>query len=118
MSTIISSLRTNHNFFISVIGSATLVCFLVVVPQMAWKSGLDEELLARRRSIMIDRDLRGRGIKDEDVLAAMGAIPRQLFVPERERVSAYEDRPLPIGDGQTISQPYMVAWMTELLELR
>jgi protein-L-isoaspartate(D-aspartate) O-methyltransferase len=67
---------------------------------------------------MVDRDLRRRGIKDERVLAAMGAIPRHLFVPGRQRSSAYEDRPLPIGEDQTISQPYVVAWMTELLELR
>jgi protein-L-isoaspartate(D-aspartate) O-methyltransferase len=62
--------------------------------------------------------LRGRGIKDERVLAAIGAIPRHLFVPERQRSSAYDDRPLAIGEGQTISQPYVVALMTELLELR
>lgn len=67
---------------------------------------------------MIDRDLRGRGIKDPRVLAAMEAVPRQLFVPENLRQLAYEDRPLPIGEDQTISQPYVVAYMSELLELR
>ena len=67
---------------------------------------------------MVERQVRQRGIKDERVLAAMGALPRHLFVPARYRASAYEDRPLLIGDGQTISQPYMVARMTELLELR
>lgn len=67
---------------------------------------------------MIDRDLRGRGIKDPRVLAAMEAVPRQLFVPENLRQLAYEDRPLSIGEGQTISQPYVVAYMSELLELR
>lgn len=66
---------------------------------------------------MVERQLRRRGIKDERVLAAMGRLPRHLFVPERQRGSAYEDRPLPIGEGQTISQPYIVALMTELLEL-
>jgi protein-L-isoaspartate(D-aspartate) O-methyltransferase len=71
---------------------------------------------ARRR--MIERDLRGRGIKDERVLAAMESVPRHLFVPEKWRASAYDDRPLPIGEGQTISQPYIVAFMTELLELQ
>src|SRR5262245_30681028 len=105
MSTITSFSRTKHNFFASVVVLAALVCFLVP-PQTAWQAGLDEESLARQRSVMIDRDLRGRGIKDDKVLAAMAAIPRHLFVPERERASAYEDRPLPIGDGQTISQPY------------
>lgn len=67
---------------------------------------------------MVERQLRQRGIRDAKVLAAMGALPRHLFVPERQRASAYEDRPLLIGDGQTISQPYIVAFMTELLELR
>ncbi|MGE5306286.1 MAG: protein-L-isoaspartate(D-aspartate) O-methyltransferase, partial [Alphaproteobacteria bacterium] len=70
------------------------------------------------RRTMIDRDLRGRGIKDPRVLAAMEAVPRQMFVPENLRRFAYEDRPLPIGEDQTISQPYVVAYMSELLELR
>ena len=67
---------------------------------------------------MVDRDLRGRGIKDARVLGVMDSIPRHLFVPEKLRSFAYEDRPLPIGEGQTISQPYIVAFMTELLELK
>ena len=66
---------------------------------------------------MIERDLKGRGITDPRVLAAMEAVPRHLFVPERQRVVAYADRPLPIGEGQTISQPYIVAVMAQLLEL-
>jgi protein-L-isoaspartate(D-aspartate) O-methyltransferase len=70
------------------------------------------------RRTMIDRDLRGRGIKDPKVLAAMEAVPRHLFVPENLRSLAYEDQPLPIGEGQTISQPYIVAYMSELLGLR
>jgi protein-L-isoaspartate(D-aspartate) O-methyltransferase len=67
---------------------------------------------------MVERDLRGRGIKDARVLAAMGSVPRHLFVPGPLQSAAYEDRPLPIGERQTISQPYIVAFMTELLELR
>jgi protein-L-isoaspartate(D-aspartate) O-methyltransferase len=66
---------------------------------------------------MVDRDLRTRGIKDARVLAVMESVPRHLFVPERLQSLAYEDRPLPIGEGQTISQPYIVAFMTELLQL-
>lgn len=73
--------------------------------------------LAPRR-VMIDRDLRGRGIKSERVLNAMDAVPRHLFVPDNLRAYAYDDRPLPIGQGQTISQPYIVALMSELLELK
>ena len=58
----------------------------------------------------------GRGIKDERVLAAMRTVPRHEFVPDAIRFSAYEDRPLPIGHGQTISQPFIVAFMTEQLK--
>ena len=66
---------------------------------------------------MVEVQLRGRGIADERVLEAMERVPRHLFVPASQRRSAYEDGPLPIGQGQTISQPYMVARMTELLRL-
>lgn len=66
---------------------------------------------------MVEEQLRGRDITDERVLAAMGRVPRHLFVPSAQRWSAYDDGPLPIGHGQTISQPYMVACMTERLRL-
>lgn len=72
----------------------------------------------RLRDMMVDHQLILRGIKDERVLAAMRKVPRHLFVPEFIRHSAYEDMALPIGENQTISQPYMVAIMTELLELK
>jgi protein-L-isoaspartate(D-aspartate) O-methyltransferase len=67
---------------------------------------------------MIQNDIKGRGVKDKKVLDAMARIPRHLFVEERLRERAYADYPLPIGDGQTISQPYVVALMTEALRLR
>lgn len=67
---------------------------------------------------MVERQLRRRGIADERVLAAMGRVPRELFVPEAFRADAYADRALPIGCGQTISQPFMVATICALLELR
>jgi protein-L-isoaspartate(D-aspartate) O-methyltransferase len=67
---------------------------------------------------MIETQLRRRGIMDAAVLAAMGAVPRHEFVSEKLRERAYEDAPLPIGDGQTISQPYIVAAMTAALRLR
>lgn len=76
-----------------------------------------EDSFAALRRTMVERDLKGRGIKDPRVLAAMEAIPRHEFVPEKQRAAAYEDRPLPIGAGQTISQPYIVAYMSEALEL-
>jgi protein-L-isoaspartate(D-aspartate) O-methyltransferase len=69
---------------------------------------------ARTRSRMVER-LREQGIRDETVLAAIGGVPRHIFVEEALAIRAYEDSPLPIGAGQTISQPYVVARMTELL---
>ncbi len=69
------------------------------------------------RQMMIDSQLRARGISDPRVLAAMQRVPRHEFVPEAYRNEAYEDQPLPIGEGQTISQPYVVALMLELLQL-
>jgi protein-L-isoaspartate(D-aspartate) O-methyltransferase len=66
---------------------------------------------------MVERQLRRRDVEDERVLAAMELVPRELFVPESMRDRAYEDAALPIGGGQTISQPYMVAKMCELLAL-
>ena len=66
---------------------------------------------------MVERQFRSRGIEDERVLAAMAGIPRERFVAGRERKRAYDDCALPIGDGQTISQPWIVATMAALLEL-
>jgi protein-L-isoaspartate(D-aspartate) O-methyltransferase len=71
----------------------------------------------KERLAMVAEQLRRRGIRDERVLAAMAKVPRHLFVPSGSQSEAYEDRPLPIGDGQTISQPYMVAIMTQSLNL-
>ena len=67
---------------------------------------------------MVEGQLRRRGIHDERVLAAMGEVPRERFVPESERRRAYRDGALRIGEGQTISQPWIVACMAQLLELR
>ena len=67
---------------------------------------------------MVDRQLRRRGIDDERVLAAMNEVPRELFVPEDMRDRAYRDGALRIGEGQTISQPWIVACMAQLLELQ
>jgi protein-L-isoaspartate(D-aspartate) O-methyltransferase len=78
---------------------------------------LSDAEFARLRHQMVDDQLRGRGLTDTDVLAAMEKVPRHLFVPPAQRHIAYTDGPLPIGSGQTISQPYMVARMTELLRV-
>jgi protein-L-isoaspartate(D-aspartate) O-methyltransferase len=69
------------------------------------------------RARMVDRQLRRRGVADEIVLSAMGRVPRERFVPEAVRGLAYEDGALPIGHGQTISQPFMVATICSLLAL-
>ena len=74
--------------------------------------------LAERRARMVEQQLRSRDVVDERVLAAMGRVPRELFVPPGLRDRAYEDAALPIGAGQTISQPYMVARICEALELK
>jgi len=70
------------------------------------------------RSRMVERQLRRRGIGDERVLAAMGEVPREEFVPERYRSRAYADSALPIGEGQTISQPWIVAAICQALALK
>ena len=71
----------------------------------------------QKRQAMVENDIKGRGIKDKKVLDVMGRLPRHLFVDEGLRNRAYADYPLPIGAGQTISQPYVVALMTEALRL-
>jgi protein-L-isoaspartate(D-aspartate) O-methyltransferase len=81
------------------------------------KSGFPFDALAAERHTMIDMQIRKRGVSSVRVLEAMAAVPRHEFVPAQFRSDAYADKPLPIGEGQTISQPYMVAAMTEALEL-
>jgi len=75
------------------------------------------DLFQREREMMVETQIKSRGIEDLLVLDAMRKVPRHIFLPEFERGSSYYDGPLPIGHGQTISQPYIVAYMTELLEL-
>ncbi len=77
---------------------------------------LEQDWAARRKE-MVDAQLRARDIRSERVLGAMLDVPRHLFVPESERDRSYDDSPLPIGYGQTISQPYIVAFMTEALDV-
>lgn len=78
---------------------------------------LAEDVWARQREAMVQQQIRARGVKEARVLEAMRRVPRHEFVPQEQRRFAYEDRPLPIGEGQTISQPYIVALMTELLRV-
>lgn len=79
---------------------------------------ISEERLTSLRERMVREQIEARGVRDERVLKAMRDLPRHFFVPPDLVREAYQDNPLPIGSGQTISQPYMVAWMTELLALK
>jgi len=89
---------------------AAVAACLAALPEEGGFAGVRQKMVAEQ--------IRARGVTDPAVLAAVAAVPRHLFVPGGERGGAYDDRPLPIGSGQTISQPYIVALMTSLLEIR
>jgi len=91
---------------------------LTVALAAAWAGSSDTGDLDALRARMVEEQIEARGVSDPRVLEAMRRVPRHRFVPGRLRAQAYEDRPLPIGSGQTISQPYVVAVMTELLDLQ
>jgi protein-L-isoaspartate(D-aspartate) O-methyltransferase len=99
--------------------SVAAICYLGAMPGGAQSAAADpaQEAMKARRLAMVEGQIRARGIADGRVLSAMADVPRHLFVPESYRSQAYEDYPLPIGSDQTISQPYIVALMTSLLEL-
>lgn len=78
----------------------------------------DDEYCRKLRESMVENQIIARGVRDRRVIEALRSIPRHLFVPASTIERAYSDTPLPIGEGQTISQPYMVAWMIELLRLQ
>lgn len=88
--------------------------FLLSFPVLSTE---DPRLIAARQR-MVERDLKGRDIKDPKILEIMGRLPRHLFVERSLRNQAYADHPLPIGEGQTISQPYIVALMTQVLQVK
>lgn len=81
-------------------------------------SAREEIDFTRLRETMVTRQIMDRGVNDPDVIKAMRKVPRHLFVPQKNRAFSYADHPLPIGEGQTISQPYIVAFMTEALKLK
>ena len=87
-------------------------------PYTSQRPQASDEPYASRRAAMVVEQIQNRGVKDARVLAAMRDVPRHFFVPDGLRPQAYEDRPLPIGQGQTISQPFIVAYMTEALAVR
>jgi protein-L-isoaspartate(D-aspartate) O-methyltransferase len=93
------------------------ILFSLAFPASLAYSSEDPGLSQARRR-MVERDLQGRDIRDPKVLEIMGRIPRHLFVEPSLRGKAYADYPLPIGEGQTISQPYIVALMTQILQVQ
>lgn len=97
-------------------GMLALAVWMVFRPGGADR--LAPDLFEQARNRMVDESIASRGVKDPAVLRAMRTVPRHEFVPPEYLDQAYDDHPLPIGYGQTISQPYVVAWMTELLELK
>ncbi|MGB3977133.1 MAG: protein-L-isoaspartate(D-aspartate) O-methyltransferase [bacterium] len=94
-----------------------VICLMLVFFGCSWAEEMKSGYLEARMQ-MVKTQLIDRGIKDERVLSAMRRVERHLFVPEKYRNQAYADMPLPIGEGQTISQPYIVAFMTEILKLQ
>ena len=81
-------------------------------------SAAEDPSYLRERQEMVERQIAARGVSDQNVLRAMGTVPRHKFVPQNMRPYSYEDNPLPIGHDQTISQPYIVAYMTEALKVK
>jgi protein-L-isoaspartate(D-aspartate) O-methyltransferase len=88
------------------------------VPLITFRKKEDSSARAEERFSMVENQIKNRGVRDEKVLEAMRKVPRHLFVPAEYQGQAYGDYPLPIGYNQTISQPYIVALMTELLEIK
>ncbi|MBH30472.1 MAG: protein-L-isoaspartate O-methyltransferase [Candidatus Marinimicrobia bacterium] len=89
------------------------IAFLALTLQIA---GQDKNEYSVQRTTMIEKQIVSRGVTDEEVISVMTDVPRHLFIDESQWPIAYSDGPLPIGHGQTISQPYIVAFMTELLQ--
>jgi protein-L-isoaspartate(D-aspartate) O-methyltransferase len=109
-------------FFLFELRAGALLFALVLCVALAGSLSVvkadDSENFIHKRSQMVDNQIKDRGIVDLETLRAMSTVPRHLFVPEYLRRQAYADGPLPIGHGQTISQPYIVAYMTEILHIK
>jgi len=98
--------------------SSKLALALLIIFSIILLSLGEEDVYTRERKAMVRNQLASRDITDKKILEAMGEVPRHLFVSSELRGQAYEDHPLPIGEGQTISQPYIVALMTQHLDLK
>jgi len=98
-----------------------VMIFLSLWPFFLWAApapGTEDAAFKAARQRMVDKDLKGRDIADPQVLEILGRVPRHLFVEKSLQRQAYADHPLPIGEGQTISQPYIVALMTQILRIK
>lgn len=102
---------------IRVLVLAILFCVVRTALPLSVKSD-DTDRFVKKRQQMVAEQLKGRDITDLKILRAMSTVPRHLFVPDFLQRQAYTDGPLPIGHGQTISQPYIVAYMTEILHIK
>ena len=105
-----ASLRETHPF--SRFNTTLFPLFLIILLSPWACSAGEREVSVRLRERMVNEQIVDRGVTDPLVVRAMKRVPRHLFVPEDQRAYAYGDYPLPIGQGQTISQPYIVAFMT------
>jgi len=99
---------------ISILFMLVLLNIIALSPDLA----ISTDVFEKKRQEMVEKDIKGRGVKDQRVLSAMLIVQRHLFVDEGQQNKAYNDHPLPIGEGQTISQPYVVALMTEAIDLK
>ncbi len=104
--------------FVSAKTAVRTLIFTLLILLLYFALSAAEDQYALKRKQMVDQDIRNRGIQNSVVLSVMGRVPRHLFVDAAYRHRAYDDHPLPIGEAQTISQPYVVALMTEALGLR
>lgn len=96
----------------------TSVILTFIIISLHIPADAQEDQYSLSRKYMVENDLKGRGINDKKVISVMVKVPRHLFVDKRYRNRAYADYPLPIGEGQTISQPYIVAFMTQVLNVK
>ncbi len=104
-------MNVSSNVFLCITSCFFTLALLFQTPSIA-----DDQYVQKRQQ-MVEQDIVRRGVHDPSVIRAMGKVPRHLFVDASYRSRAYGDHPLPIGEGQTISQPYVVALMTEALQL-
>lgn len=111
-----SNLRKNNSVLFALVVMITLFACDVIHTESAEEPASSPYAIKRKQ--MVEYQIKRRGIKDENILKAFLKVERHRFVPKRLVPNAYEDRPLPIGEGQTISQPYIVAYMTQVLNLQ